>query len=169
MAHATERQDASRATEQGFSEREIVVARRAGLRPRVAPEQQLVNRVVGEAVGIVGIGMAAGEPEDPLGQQIAERVTHLARGAIIDQAAGEAVDQIVPALCRGQQDRAAVGTRMRLIEGCDEGFVEQVRKADSLWYCVVVPHTRLRCRKSLSSTALYDAEAFVFLPKSAPS
>jgi hypothetical protein len=74
----------------------------------VTPEQQLVNRIVGQASGVVGIGLAAGEPEDPLSQQVAECMTHLALGAIINQTAGEVVDQIVPALCRGQQDRAAV-------------------------------------------------------------
>jgi hypothetical protein len=43
-----------------------------------------------------------------------------------------------------EQDRAAVRTRVGLIEGGGEGFLEQVRKENRLWYCVVVQRNRLR-------------------------
>ena len=116
----------------------------------VAPEQKLLNRVVGQAIRVVRIGMAAGEPEDPLGQQVAEGVAHLARRAIIDQAPCEAVDQAVPALRSVQQDGAAIGACVRLVECRDEGFVEKVREENTLWYRVDAHRKRLRCRKSLS-------------------
>ena len=41
---------------------------------RVPPEQQLVDRVVGEVVGVVAIGMTAGNAEDPLPEQFRQRV-----------------------------------------------------------------------------------------------
>ena len=43
-------------------------------RHRVPAEQQLMNGVVGETVGIVAIGMATRDAEDPLAQQILQRV-----------------------------------------------------------------------------------------------
>ena len=37
---------------------------------RIPPEQQLVDGVVGQMVGVVAVGMAARDPEDPLAEQI---------------------------------------------------------------------------------------------------
>ena len=106
----------------------------------VTTQQELLNRIARQPVGVIGIGIAAGEAEDPMGQQVTQRVPHLSGLPIVHEAAREPIDQSVPAFRRVQQDGAAIGARMRLIEGCDEGFVEQVRKADSLWYRVVVQH-----------------------------
>jgi hypothetical protein len=58
----------------------------------IASKQELVNRVVGEGLGVVRIGMAAGEAEDALRQQILERVPHFLRLPIIDEAASKAID-----------------------------------------------------------------------------
>ena len=74
----------------------------------VAPEQEFVNRVVGEPIGVVRIGMAAGEAEDALRQQLLERVPHLPRLPIIHETAREAIDQSVARVRGFQQDRAAV-------------------------------------------------------------
>ena len=52
---------------------------------RVAPEQQLVDGVVGEMVGVVAVGMAARDAEDPLVEQVRQRVPHLAGFAPVDQ------------------------------------------------------------------------------------
>ena len=46
---------------------------------RIAVEQQLVDRIVGQPGGVVAVGVAAGQPEHALPQQIAERVRDLAR------------------------------------------------------------------------------------------
>ena len=54
--------------------------------------------VVGQAIGVVRIGMAAGEAEDPLGLQVTESVAHLSVRAIINQAPRETVDQPLPRL-----------------------------------------------------------------------
>ena len=64
-------------------------------RDRIAPEEQFVNRVVGQAVRVVRIRMAAGEPENALREQIPQRVLHFSRLPIIHEAAREAVDQPV--------------------------------------------------------------------------
>lgn len=104
---------------------------------RITPEQQFVNRVVGESIGVVRIGMAASEPVDALRQRILKRMPHVPRLSIIDEASGEAIDQLVPRFRRFQHHRTAVGARVRLIERRDEGFVEEVGEEDSLWYRVV--------------------------------
>jgi hypothetical protein len=97
-----------------------------------------VNRIVGEAVGIVRIGMAARDAEDPLAEQVPQRVPDLPGLSGIDQTPGEAIDQIIPTLGGFQQDGAAIGARVRLIERRDERCVEEVRKKNSLWYRVVL-------------------------------
>src|SRR5262245_11901597 len=57
--------------------------RRRRLRPqgraleRNAVEQQLVDRVVGQPHGVVAVGVATGQPEDALPQQIPERIATL--------------------------------------------------------------------------------------------
>ena len=56
--------------------------------PRVPPEQQLVDGVVGQAVGIVAIGMTARDAEDPLADQVRERVPNLPSGALVEQSTG---------------------------------------------------------------------------------
>ena len=52
---------------------------------RVAPEQQLVDGVVGEMLGVVAVGMTASDAEDPLAEQIRHRVPALAGFAPVEQ------------------------------------------------------------------------------------
>jgi hypothetical protein len=96
-----------------------------------------VHRVVGQAIGIVRIRVAARDSENALGQQILERVPHFPRLPILDQASGEAIDQAIARFRGLEQHRAAVGARVGLIEGRDEGFVEEVWEENSLWYRVI--------------------------------
>ena len=63
-----------------------------------------MNGVVSEAVPIVAIGMATRNAEDPLAQQIRQRMPDLAGLPVVDQTLGEPVDQPVLSLCRLQQD-----------------------------------------------------------------
>ncbi len=93
-------------------------------RQRVPVEQQLMDRVVGQVVGIVAIGMTARDAEDPLADQVRERVPNLPRGALVGQTPGERLDQAVHTFSRLEQDGAAVGTRVLLVERGDEGLVE---------------------------------------------
>ena len=80
--------------------------------------------------------MAAGDAEDPLTDQLLERVPDLVRRAFVDQTPGERLDQAVHALGRLEQDGAAIGARLLAVELGDEGLVEQIREQDSLWYRV---------------------------------
>jgi hypothetical protein len=121
---------------------------------RVTAEQQFVNRVVGEPIGVVRIGMAAREAEDPLRQQIGQRMLHLARLPLVGEASGQPVDQSIPPFGRLQQDRTAVGTRVRLVEGRHERAITEVGKENSLWYRVGAQRERLRCRTSASTQRL---------------
>jgi hypothetical protein len=61
--------------------------RRAG--DRIAIQQQLVHRVVGQAGGVVAIGIAADQPEDALLHQLEHIVLDFARLPRIPQAAGD--------------------------------------------------------------------------------
>ena len=95
-----------------------------------------MDGVVGQVVGIVAIGMTARDAEDPLADQVRERVPNLPSRALVGQTPGERLDQAVHALSRLEQDGAAVGTRVFLVERGDEGLVEQIPEQNSLWYRV---------------------------------
>jgi hypothetical protein len=105
---------------------------------RIAPQQQFVNRIVGQSVGIVAIGMAARDREDALCEQIAGAVRHARRGARIEDRRGEGVQQAQASVGGFEQDRAAVRTRVRLIKGHDQGAIAEVGKENSLCYRRVV-------------------------------
>ena len=94
-------------------------------RHRVPPEQQLVDRVGGEVVSVVAIGMAAGNAEDPLAEQLRQRVPDLPGLPPVDQTAGKARHQPVQPLRRLEQNRAAIGTRVLAVERGNEGLVEE--------------------------------------------
>ena len=90
------------------------------------------NGVVGQMVGVIAVGMAAGDAEDPLSEQVGQYVPHLARFAPVDQTADEPGHQPVHLLGRLEQAGAAVGAGVRLVEAGDQRLVEQVREQDSL-------------------------------------
>jgi hypothetical protein len=121
----------------------VFEARDRGLRgervavDRITAAQELVNRVVGKPTRVVRIGMAAGEPVDALRQQILERVPDFPRLPIIDEAPRKVINQPVARFRGLEQDRAAIRTRVGLIERRGEGFGEEVGKENSLWYGVV--------------------------------
>ena len=114
---------------------------------RIATQQEFLHRIVPQSIGIIRVGIAAGQAKDPLRYQICERVPYLAGLSILHQTPREAVDELVLALSRLQQHGAAVGTRMRLIEGGNEGAIEEVRQENSLWSRLVVQRRRLRVVK----------------------
>ncbi len=43
---------------------------------RIASQQQFVDRIIGEPVGVIAVGMATGDREDPLREQIADAMRH---------------------------------------------------------------------------------------------
>ena len=93
-----------------------------------------MDRVVGEVVGVLAIGMTAGNADDPLAEQLRQRVPDLPGLPPVDQTAGKARHQSVQPLRRLAQNRAAIGTRVLAVERRDEGRVEEIWKEDSLWY-----------------------------------
>ena len=153
----------------------VFKARDRGLRgeglaeDRISPEQQFMNGIVGEAVGIVAIGMAARDAEDPLAQQIRQRMPNLAGLPVVDQTLGEPLDHAILTLRGFEQDRTAIGAPVLLIEGGDEGLVEEIWEEDSLWYRVGRHASASVVAKSLSAQPLYHTEAFVLWLRSAAS
>jgi len=120
---------------------------------RIAPQQQFVDRIVGEPVGVIAVRMATGDRVDALREQIADAVRHPRRRARIRNRRGQCGQQAELAIGRLEQDRAPVGTRVGLIKRRDQGPIEEVGKQNSLCYRVVVQRNRLRVGKRRLSTA----------------
>jgi hypothetical protein len=118
----------------------VLEPRQRGLRPqggaveRIALEQHLVDRVVDQPGGIVAVGVATGQPEDTLPHQIPERVRDLAGLAPIANGAGQAPGQ--PELIVGQlqQQGAAVGAGVGLVEPGDDRLGNSVDLQRALRY-----------------------------------
>jgi hypothetical protein len=66
--------------------------RQGGAVDRIAAHEQFVDGVVGQARGIIGIGIATRDAVQALRQQVDERVLHLARLAGVLQARGQRLD-----------------------------------------------------------------------------
>jgi hypothetical protein len=69
-------------------------------------EQQLVDRIVAEAIAIVGIGIPARDPEDPLRHQIRQCMGHSRRIAGVRQTGSQSRRQAQATVGRLRQDRA---------------------------------------------------------------
>jgi len=83
---------------------------------RIALEQQLVDRVVGQLGRVVAVGVAARQAEHALTDQVAESMGDLAGLPTVADGAGQPHRQAQPVVDRLHQDGAAVGTGVRLIE-----------------------------------------------------
>jgi hypothetical protein len=93
-----------------------------------------VDRVVDQPRGIVAVGVAAGQPEDALTQQIPQRVRHLAGLPAVADGAGQAPGQPEPIVDRLQQQGAPVGTGVRLVEPGDDRLGNPVDVENALRY-----------------------------------
>ena len=87
---------------------------------RIAPQQQFVDRIVGEPVAVIAVGMATRDREDPLRDQIADAVRHARRRARIRDRRGQGRQQTQVSVGGFEQDRATVRTRVGLIKGRDQ-------------------------------------------------
>ena len=84
-------------------------------------------------MGSLNIGQIIGrDAEDPLPDQIRERVPNLPRGAPVGETPGKRLDEAVHALGRLEQNGTAVGTGVLAVERGDEGLAEEFREQDSL-------------------------------------
>ena len=72
------------------------------------------------------------DAEDPLAQQILQRMPDFAGLPSVDQTLGEPLDHVVLPLRRLEQDGPTIRARVLLIERGDEGLVEEIREEDSL-------------------------------------
>jgi hypothetical protein len=91
-----------------------------------------VDRVVSQSRGIVPIGIAAGDTEDPLPQQVADGVLDLAFLASLGKACGQTLTQAQRGVAGLQQDRPAVGAAVLLIELSPQRPGKQMRKQNRL-------------------------------------
>ena len=107
---------------------------RAATLNRVAPQQQFVDRILGEAVRVIAVGMATRDREDALREQIGDAVRDARRRPRIGDRRAERRQQPELAVGRFEHDRAAVRTRMGLIERRDQGPIGHVRKQNRLCY-----------------------------------
>ena len=73
----------------------------------------------------------ARDAEDPLTDEVRERVPNLPRWAFVGQTPSERLDQAVHTLRRLEQVSASVGTRVLPIERGVEWLVEEIRQADT--------------------------------------
>ena len=78
--------------------------------------------------------MTARDAEDPLADQVLERVTNLLRRALVHQTPGEPLDEVVHPLGRLEQHGAAVGARLLPVEGGHDRLAAEVREQNTLWY-----------------------------------
>jgi hypothetical protein len=92
---------------------------------RVASHEELVDRVGLELGRVVRIRVAAGQPEAALADQRGEIVRDLARLAPLGEAGRQVTGQGEVVVDHLEQDRSAVGTLLRRVEGGDQGLVEQ--------------------------------------------
>ncbi len=119
----------------------------------IAVDQQFLNRIVGQPVRVVAIGIPARDPEDALRHQVVHRVRDFRRHPTVGQAARQRGRQAETSVRRFQENRPTIRTRVRLIKGCDERAIEQIREENSLWYRLVSQRKRLRCGERSFSTA----------------
>ena len=122
---------------------------------RVAPQQQSVDRIVGESVAVIAIGVATRNREDPMRDRIADAVGHPRRRARIGDRRGQGRQQAEVSVGRLEQDRATVRTRVGLIKARPYGAIDQVRKQNRLCYRRFVQRSRLRLGKGRPVTAQY--------------
>ena len=92
--------------------------------------------------------MTTGDREDTLGEYVADRVRDLARQARVAEPGRQGGDQAEPTVGRSQQEGAAIGTGVRLIERRDHRLVTQIWKQNSVSYRTITQRNRLRLGKS---------------------
>ena len=108
---------------------------------RIAIEQQLVRRVVHQPRRVVAVGIATGDRKYPLTNQIVHAVRNLARLPLVAKAGGNALRQAQALIACFEQDRAAIGTALRLIEARNQRLIEQLGKQYRL-FCAIVFHAK---------------------------
>ena len=150
--------------------RGILKPREGGLRSqiraldRIAPHQQLVHRVLGQAGRIISIGIATSDAVDALPQQLLRLMLDFRRLPFIDQASRQAFGQSQTPVGRLEQDRAPIGTALPLVKLRDHWPRKYFRKQQTLC-CGIVSQAEASFGHSniVSTTCLYHRRLFVSL------
>jgi hypothetical protein len=108
--------------------------RQAAAVNRVASRQQFVDRIVGEPVAVIPVGMAACDREDPLGDQIPNTVRDASRIPRIGDGRRQRRQQTEVSVSRLEQNRPTVRARVWLIKRRNQEPIGQVGKQNSLCY-----------------------------------
>jgi len=86
---------------------------------------------------VVGIGIAAGNREHALRQQLAQGVIDLADLPLVSQASGQSFDQSIAAVRSLQQDGSAIGTAILLIKLQHGGLGKNLWEQQTLCRAIV--------------------------------
>ena len=120
----------------------------------IAIEELLVDGVVRQRVGVIGVRMATRDPEDPLRQQIAQGVVDPRWVPRIGEDGRESINQPHASIDPLEQHGASIGTGVGLIEAPLERPERLILKQQRLCYCRG-HHGRLRCTFRLFITPKY--------------
>src|SRR5437870_1209527 len=116
--------------------RERRLRRQGGAGDRIAVEQQLVDRVVGQPGGVVAVGVATRQPKHALSEQLEGLMLDLARLAPIDDACGQTLGQLELGIEPLQQHRSTVRAGVRHVEEGDHRLVFGLESERDLRYTV---------------------------------
>lgn len=114
--------------------RERRVRGQRGTHDGIAVEEQLVQRIVGYARGIVAIGVATGDPKDTLTEQLEALVLDLAGLPEIDEAGRHPLGQLELGIEAFEQDGAAVRARIGHVERGDNRLAFRLESERELGY-----------------------------------
>jgi len=103
-------------------------------RDRIAVDQQLVDRVVGQPGRVVAVGVAAGDPKDALPEQLERLMLDLARLPRIVETRGQSLGQPELGIDRLQKDGPAIRAGVRCVEAGDDRLRESLALEGDLRY-----------------------------------
>ena len=106
-------------------------------RSRIAIQQQLVNRIGGQAGRIVGVRIAARDREHTLRQKFFQRMIDLARLPLVSQTSGQTADQSIATVGGLQQQGSAIGTALTLIKLERQRLGKNIGKQQTLCRAIV--------------------------------
>ena len=147
----------------------VFEARHRGLRRQppsrdgVPIEQQLLDRILGQAVGVIRVRIPARDPEDPLGEQVGPRMGDARGRPRVGQRLRQGGRQPQRPVGGLEQDRAAVRARVRLVKRRHQGAIEEVRKSTACGTVGSCNGNASVCAKVPQQDLLYHSEAFLFV------
>ena len=122
-------------------------------RDGISTQQHLVDGIVGQSRGVIGVGITAGDAKDPLRKQFPNVVLDPARVAAVRQALGQPLGQPQSEVGRLEQNRPAVRTALLLVEPDD---YRPPNSSGNIRHCVVISRasTSLRVGPKFASQLL---------------